>query len=200
MKNLSREEAILLGLLTVLGREVLRTKLVKMTYLLDNLSFEHTGQPLTDFTYHSDHYGPNAVGNAITQTLSQLSQRGLVHDTQKLTPYENYSNYYKVSDLVKASEIPLSDEDWSFIHAIVHRYGPMRREQVVSESKRTLPMQNVRQYEILQFKPNPTILAKRKLAEQEVEFIRSTEEAIDDDSERITFEQLREEVAQPSNV
>ena len=88
MKNLSREEAVILGLLWALNHSVLRTKFVKLMYLLDNYCFEQTGSTMTDITYHWDHYGPNAVGNAITDLLSILSKKGLARQTSKMTSNE----------------------------------------------------------------------------------------------------------------
>ena len=93
MKDLNRRESVVLGLLHAYGKEILRTKLVKMTYLLDNLHFEQVGKTMTGYDYHWDYYGPNAVGNAIIDTLSKLRTKGLVSDTQKLTSFETFANY-----------------------------------------------------------------------------------------------------------
>ncbi len=82
-----------------------------MTYLLDNLHFEQVGHTMTGFDYHWDYYGPNAVGNAIVDTLTKLGTKGFVCDTQKLTPFENFANYYRVIE-VDTEELPLSDTDW----------------------------------------------------------------------------------------
>ena len=200
MKGLKKQEAVLLGLLSVLAKEVLRTNLVKMIYLLDNLSFEQRGKELTDFAYHWDYHGPNAVGNAITVELAHLSEKGLVQDTQKLTPYENYANYYRIGETVDPSELPLSSEEWVLIHSIAKRYGSTNRPRIVSESKKTLPMQGAKQFEILKFQPNPKVEALRKSFFADSDFVCMTSGVISSSAEKINLDELRDQVAQPANV
>ena len=193
--KMPRRQAVLLGLLQALGKEVLRTKLVKLTYLLDNFRFEQIGQPMTDLTYHWDHYGPNAVGNAITNDLAQLSRQGLVIDIQKLTPYENYANYYKVADSVQAEDIPLTAQDWVFINVIVKRHGRMSREQIVRESKQTRPMQGARQYQVLEFVPNPMAQDLKEAFYADADFVQQTRIGMTSTDAPIDIEKLRGEVA-----
>lgn len=170
-----------------------------MTYLLDNLHFEQVGHTMTGFDYHWDYYGPNAVGNAIVDTLTKLGTKGFVCDTQKLTPFENFANYYRVID-VDPEELPLSDTDWLYIHGIVKRYGPIRRQQVVAESKKTLPMQGVNQFDILQFKSNPNNERLRQAFFEDEDFVRMTTEAMSGSQDKISLEELRAEVAQSAMV
>lgn len=200
MKRLNRQEAVMLGLLSALRKDTLRTKLVKLTYLLDHLSFTLTGQTMTQFDYHWDYYGPNAIGNAITERLSDLSQRGLVYDTQKLTPFENYANYYKIGEYVESSEIPLSGDDWSLIHSIVAKYGTLTRPQVVKASKETLPMENAVQFQVLQFEPDLQVEEMKNAFLSDSEFVRLTQEAMHSVSDKISLEEIREEVAQSVDV
>ncbi len=197
MGNINKTDAVLLGVLCELNREVLRTKFVKLVYLLDNFYFEQLGETLTDFTYHWDHYGPNTVGNAITESLAKLSKHELVRDTQKLTPYEDFANYYKCADSVNIEDIPLDDKDWSFIHSIVKRFGHMSREEIVRESKRTAPMQGVSQKkEILIFRQNPKIEVLKKKFYDDSKFVRDTMEALKGWEAPIELGELREQVAQ----
>lgn len=195
MKGLSRPEAVLLGVLCTVGAEVLRTRLVKLVYLLDNARFEQLGDTLTGFTYHWDHYGPNTVDNALTETLAKLSSRGLVVDTQKLTPYENYANYYRCSSSLKAEDIPLDTADWAFIHSIVKQYGRLSRQAIVRESKRTPPMQGVQQYKVLHFVANPTIAAMKADFFSDEGFVKATREALAQMSDLVELDTLREQVA-----
>lgn len=200
MGNISRQEAVLLAVLCHFGREVLRTKFVKLIYLLDNLYFENMGTTLTGFNYHWDHYGPNTVGNALIDKLSELSKRGLVIDSQKLTPYENYANYYRCTSKVDMDKIPLSDTDWAFVRAAIKRYGHLSREAIVAESKRTAPMQDISQYEVLQFKPNPTTEALKQSFFSDEEFIRDTNKMLAISGDRVELNELREEVVEQRAV
>lgn len=199
MKDLNRREAIVLGLLHAYGKKILRTKLVKMTYLLDNLHFEQMGSTMTGYDYHWDYYGPNAVGNAIVDTLSKLGTKGFVNGTQQQTPFENFANYYRVVD-VDPVAMPLSDTDWLYIHGIVKRYGPMSSQKVVAESKKTLPMQGVNQFDILEFKSNPNNERLRAAFFEDQDFVRMTTEAMSGSQEKISLDELRAEVAQSAMV
>jgi len=201
MKDLGRSDAVLLALLSIIGRQVLRTKLVKMTYLLDNLSFEQRGHTMTGFTYHWDHFGPNAVGNAIMHRLSVLCSKGMVRDTQKLTPFENYANYYKIDGKVDPANLSLTSDDWVYIHTIVRLYGPLSRQQVVSASKQTAPVQKADQYDILKFEHNPAVESTKHAFFENEHLVHQTKKAIEtDSSDRISLEELRDKVAESSRI
>ena len=200
MGKFSKEEAVLLGVLCHLGKEVLRTKFVKLIYLLDNLYFENMGTTLTGFNYHWDHYGPNTVGNALVDKLSELSKRGLVIDNPKLTPYENYANYYRCTSDIDMSKIPLSNTEWIFISAAIKKYGHLSREAIVAESKKTAPMQGVSQYDVLQFKPNPAIEALKQSFLSDNELIKDTKNAFTISDDIVELNELREEIAEQQAV
>lgn len=189
--TLTKDEAVLLGLLSEMGRMTLRTKLVKMVYLLDNMYFEQLGRQLTSFRYHWDHYGPNALGNTITQLLDVLAQRELVKLIQKQTPYENYSNWYGIAENVNPARLPLSNEDWAFIYAIVRKFGPMSREQVVRASKATGPMQGIAQYDLLSFRPNEFVEAKKQRILADRGFMKATRASMRSDQTSTPIEGLR---------
>lgn len=196
MKKLNREEAVVLGLLSQIGRKVGRTKLVKMVYLLDNTRFEHLGDTMTGITYHWDHYGPNDMSNTITGLLSDLGSRQLVCMTQSLTPYENYVNNYSTTNFVKPQELPLSTEDWVFIDANVNKYGRQRRETVVAESKRTAPVQQAQQYDVLEWVKNDRIERLKQSFFDDGKFVEETVQALNGPvGDWITLDELRAEVA-----
>lgn len=199
MKTLDRQEAVLVGLLHCIGRKVVRTKFVKMTYLLDDLHYQQTGQSMTSFTYHWDRYGPNAVGNAIVDKLTNLSKRGAVLESQALTPFETYANYYQCAD-INAADLPLDEIDWVYIRGIAKRYGPMSRQQVVSESKKTLPMQGISQFEVLNFKSNPNDDKLKGSFLGDADFVAMTKEAMSLTQGDIDIEDLRLEVAKSARA
>ena len=156
---------------------------------------------MTDFIYHWDHYGPNAVGNAIIHRLSALCSKGMVRDTQKLTPFENYANYYKIDETVDPSDLPLTSDDWVYIHTIVKLYGPLSRQQVVSASKNTLPVLKADQYDILEFERNPEVEATKHAFFENEHLVHETKNAIERaSSDRISLEELRDKVAKPTRI
>lgn len=202
MSQLNRNEAVILGLLYACRKQVVRTKFVKMTYLLDNFSFELTGKTMTEFTYHWDRYGPNAVGNAIVATLEKLESRGIVRTTQFLTPYENYAHCYGIEN-IDAAELPLTSRDWVYIKGIATKYGSMTHQKVVKESKETLPMRGADQFTVLSFERNPEY---RKLEESffaDAGFVQATKAGMEEWSNHpatISLEDLRAEVAESSRL
>ena len=154
---MDRVEAVILGMLSKLRNPVGRTKFVKLVYLADNLRAEHLGDSLTGLSYCWDYYGPNASGSELRTALDRLGERGMVHLTRRLTPYENYEFRYAVTERVHPEDLPLSTDDWMFIGAVVKEYGGKPRAAVVSASKATLPMQGAKQFQTLEWKKNPEI-------------------------------------------
>lgn len=159
---MDRLEAVILGMLSKLRNPVGRTKFVKLVYLVDNLRAEHLGDSLTGLYYRWDYYGPNASGSEIRTALDRLGERGMVHMTRRLTPYENYEFRYAVTERVRPEDLPLSTDDWMFIGAVVKEYGGKPRAAVVSASKATLPMQGAKQFQVLEWKRNPEIERRRE--------------------------------------
>ena len=197
--GLDKADAALLGILWSVGKEVFRTKLVKLTYLLDDLSYRHDYVTLTGFDYQWDNYGPNAVGNQIIKRLDCLVGMGLVYMRQATTPQGSPVFWYSISDKVDFSEIPLTVHDWVLIDVTVREYGDMNRSQIVRASKLTLPMQNATQFQQLEFRRDPKIEALKEKLYADPDFI---EEAVAAATAHtgpgITLEELRTKVAQQS--
>ncbi len=192
-----RAAAVLQGLLYVLGKGVYRTKLVKLTYLLDESSYRLRGQTMTGLNYIWDHYGPNAADNAIVCRLDDLAEAGKVSMSARQVGNGPVAYSYQLAQDFDPSALPLSGDDWSQIHSLVHKYGAMNRAQIVRESKATAPFLNAQQYEQLEFKQAPTLTTEEVSADP---FWQETLAAMRDNSERVTLEELREEVAQSSQL
>ena len=133
MADRDRNQVVLLGILYARGGPILRTTLVKMTYLLDNLRFEETGETMTTFAYHWDHYGPNAVGNAIVGTLDALEAQGRVRAVHSPTYYMNPAHHYQCEN-IDPDGLPLDEDDWTYIRVCrtqVRSSGARGRRQKV---------------------------------------------------------------------
>jgi hypothetical protein len=70
----------------VLDKEVFRTEMFKLTYLLDDLSYQHDGVTLTGLDYLWYHYGPNAVDDGVKKRLDSLTKRRLARYRETLVP------------------------------------------------------------------------------------------------------------------
>ena len=192
----SKEEAVILGLLSQLSGSTGRTKLVKLVYLVDNLWAEHTGRPLTGYRYHWDNYGPNAVGNQIVATLDGLSDSGLMHSSQGSTPYGNPAYYYRTSQAFDPAQLPLSSDEWMFIRSVIKRFGKLNRESVVKAAKATLPMKNAAQGDVLVLAANPDIEATRKSVLSNADLMAQVNESLLSDDPGISLEELKASYAQ----
>ncbi len=188
-----RPEAILLGLLQVLGRDVTRTKLVKLTYLMDEANYRLRGETMTGYEYIFDYYGPNAEGNAIVEVLDEMNEDGLV-DIQVREMLGDRTMYlYRDIGKVAPNDLPLSGEDWLEILAAVRKYGQMNREQIVTASKDTAPMRNAVQFQRLQFQQD-AVLTDDEIAGSA--FWQETVAGINNSSQRIPIEEIRQQIGQ----
>ncbi len=184
---LSRPGAVLAGLLHALGKGVYRTKLVKLTYLLDEASYRLRGQTMTGFQYMWDNYGPNAEDNRIVRELDQMARAGVITMRRVMeTPGPAY--LYKIGPCCGPATLPLSSDDWVEIHTTVHKYGKLTTKQVVKASKATAPMCGARQYGALVFTQDPPLTPEEVDADP---FWQETLAAIDNQSDRISLDALR---------
>ena len=176
-----RSEAVILGILSKLSRPVLRTKFVKLVYLADNCRAEQLGEPLTDFTYHWDQFGPNAVDDGIVSTLLVLVTKSLVD----MTVIETSRGYlgYRYRTAVDPATLPLSSDDWVFISGVVDRYGSCSLPEVKNAAYATPPMQDIRQFDELELRRDPEIahrqervLSNERLQKQVAESLRLREQ------------------------
>ena len=193
---MSKEEAVILGLLSQLPGATGRTKLVKLVYLVDNLWAEHAGRSLTGYRYHWDNYGPNAVGNEIVATLDGLSAAGLVHLSQGSTPYGNPAYYYRASQACDQAQLPLSSDEWMFVQSVTKRFGKLNRESVVKAAKATLPMRNATQGDVLVLEANPDIEATRKSVLSNADLMAQVDASLLSDDPGIPLEELKASYAQ----
>lgn len=152
----SKTQEVIIAVLSLLGPKVYRTKLVKLLYLIDNDSFESSGTTLTGLQYIWDHYGPNALGNAITQEANKLVNDGqlvlypsIAHDGAETFQYALAT---KEVDLRRSS---LTELELDFIKQGVERYGSVTVRQIVSAAKATIPFKKAHQYQILQMQYDP---------------------------------------------
>ena len=189
--GLNRSEAVLAGLLHALGKGVYQTKLVKLTYLLDEANYRLRGQTMTGFEYVRDNYGPNAEDNWIVRQLDELTGAGLIRMRQVRTT-QGPAYLYKIDPCCDPSSLPLSSDDWGEIHATVHKYGNLNTKQVVRVSKDTAPMCGAQRYGALEFTQDSPLTAEEVDADP---FWQETLAAIADQSDRISLDDLRSQSA-----
>ena len=196
--NLSKEAALILGLLSQLPGWTGRTKFVKLVYLVDNMHAEHLGASITGFRYHWDNYGPNAVGNGIVATLESLSEHGLVRQFEGSTPqYGSKVFNYRVSPEVNPSGLPLSADDWMFIRAVIKKHGRENRDRVVRAAKATLPMKGATQYDSLTLQSKPEIQERGRRILSNAKLMAQVDESLQSREPDISLEELKASYAEP---
>ena len=188
---LNRPEAVLAGLLHALGRGVYRTKLVKLTYLLDESNYRLHGRTMTGFEYVWDNYGPNAEDNRIVRELDEVARAGVITMRQVMET-RGPTYFYKIGPHCDPAGLPLSSDDWVEIHTTVHKYGKLTTRQVVKASKTTAPMCGARQYGALVFTQDPPLTPEEVDSDP---FWRETLAAINSQSDRISLDDLQSQSA-----
>ena len=199
-ESINHDEAIVLGLIGQFQHSVLRTKIVKLVYLLDQTRHQATGKQTTSFTYSWDNHGPNAQSNAIVRTLEGLANKDSVEMTKSVTPYGNPAYKYKLGQQVDLDNLPLTPDDWVFIKSTFDQFGGMNREQIVGASKQTEPVQQSSQYEELQLTVNPAARRLQQEFSEDVEFMRSTLAGTRHTGTWISWEELKAEIEQDQQI
>ena len=187
--------SLLLGLLHNLGARTYRTKLVKVTYLIDEAYYRLHGKTITGLTYIGGNYGPNAESNEIVRMLDRLVYEGFVTEKVGYTPTGNLTYSYKVVDDFSADGLPLTESEWIEIQAAVRKYKRMNVKSITTESKNTEAFRRAEKFDVLRFSQDASlVLANDDIANDP--FLRETVESIrKDDGSRISLETLRENIA-----
>ncbi|MCY4654330.1 MAG: DUF4065 domain-containing protein [Dehalococcoidia bacterium] len=145
----ARLRATLLALLHALGKKARRTKIVNLVYLIDAGNYRMRGETITGLEYIRERGGPNAVGNSIVRMLDRLVKDSEL--TEEICVQTDVGVHrYRTSRNLDVSTLPLSGDDWIEIQTSIHKYGRMNTEEIVRESRNTIPVQNAREYETLQ--------------------------------------------------
>ena len=198
---LDKSDAALIGLLSVLDDMVSGTKLMNLTYLLDNLSLRHGGSTITEFSYRIGEYGPEQVGNSIVGRLKELSEHGFARQVGGGTSLENGVRY-RISEYGDEAALPLDADDWALIHSVVHTYGSLSLSEILEECKRAEPARSDRKHGSSRKGPNPGIDSEAAVhpASEDKEFDQMIRVALDDKSKRITIEELRRQIEKSPNL
>ena len=188
-------KALLLGLLYSVNTRSYRTKLIKMTYLIDEAYYRLHGKTITGLTYIWGSYGPNAESNEIVHVLDRLAYEGSVTKSVGRTPTGNRTYSYKVADDFSVRELPLTESEWIEIQAAAQRYERMNVKSITTESKNTDAFRRAEKFEVLRFSRDASLA----LSDDDITddpFLRETVESIKkDDGRRISLETLRESIA-----
>jgi len=146
----SKTMAVILAILEESGTPIHRTKLVKLTYLADNLFYEHFGMTITGLGYMWDDFGPNAISNAIVKESGKLADAEFACLKVGTSMYGSENYIYSIGP--KRFEIPenlLSPLERQVIRDTVERYRNYSVTSIVSASKKTKPFKDALQYTVL---------------------------------------------------
>lgn len=176
---LSKAQEVMIAVLSLLGRKVYRTKLVKLLYLIDNDFYEACGRTLTGLQYFWHHYGPNAVGDAITEEANRLVFDGqlTVYPSLTLDGVETFE-YALATKEVAQRQSPLTPLEWDFIKRGVEKYGHMNVPKIVSAAKATSPFKKAQQYQILQMQYDEKNREICEAVRQDDEFMKGVKEGL----------------------
>ena len=150
--DIPKTRAAIQGILALAGRKTGRTELVKLIYLADNSFYESTGRTITGNAYMWDHYGPNAVSQAIASEADNLASFGKVRMAASPSIYGGRAFYYWVDDsdgTWGTIEYSLDTGECQILIDVAKRFGKLSLGALVRRSKETRPFSNARQYDLL---------------------------------------------------
>jgi hypothetical protein len=164
--RLSKLQAVILALALQHGKPIHKTKMVKLVYLVDELFCQHTGYTLTGMEYCWDHYGPNAVSNAIVLEADALVNKTLLHAVDSVSASGTAARTYQAYPLTPdADALPLDFTELEFIGKILRQYGDMSVSAIVAASKATAPFKGAQQYQRLVLRQREGLAVLRKQLE-----------------------------------
>ncbi len=195
----ARLRAMLLALLHTLGKKACKTKIVKLVYLTDERNYQLRGETITGLEYIRERGGPNERDNRIVRMLDRLVQDGELTEEICVQPVGGVHRYGTSRNL-DISTLPLSSDDWIEIQTSVHKYGHMKTEGIVRKSRNTISFQNAREYETLQlFQDQALRITDEDIANDPL--LRTAVQAREADTgERITLDDLRGYVGEPTQL
>lgn len=173
-EQIRKTRAVIQGILALKKSRASRTELVKLVYLADNRFYESTGRTITGNLYMWDHYGPNAVGNAIVSEADQLVRLGALRMATGPSMYGGETYWYWIDDPSTTWEnaAPALDEgERQVVMDIVRQYGKLSLKSLVSESKQTQPFKDAQQYDPLRLLQNEKAAEMRKLLQSSGAFL-----------------------------
>lgn len=176
---MSKSMAVIWMILKELGEPVHRTRLVKLTYLADNLFYEHFGKTITGLCYMWDDYGPNAISNAIVKEAEKLVNQDYACMNVGTSIYGSESYIYKVGPKeMKIDDELLSQLERHVISDVVKRYRGYNISQIIAASKKTEPFKKAHQYEVLKMNQSSEYLRIKEAIENNTELMAEIQEAI----------------------
>jgi hypothetical protein len=142
------------------GRQMYRTALVKLVYLVDYIYAEHTGHTLTGFDYIWDDHGPNARGNEIVKQADRLeSPQRKIEIDKGVTPSGNPKWSYRVREGIET--VSLRDQlGERIVRDVIMTYGNLNWSDIVKASKSTRPVLRAKPGDPLDLTPD-TVKQKR---------------------------------------
>lgn len=156
LRSLTHDEAVLLEILSnIPQRFVLRTMMVKLTYMIDVYASEHTGIQVSGFTYSWDNYGPNDQSNSIVKMLDRLAADGFISHEQFDNEYDAVTHLYGLEGRHYA--LALNPDHRILIERVVNEWSNRPLKEVVAASKNTAPMNGVKQGDTLSLLSDPKI-------------------------------------------
>ena len=187
-------QAVLLGILHILGKGSYRTKLVKMVYFVDEANSRLCGETVTGLTYIWDSYGPNAENNEIVKTLDDLKYAGVLDSMLRL--YLNTEgHYYKLAESLDPSELDLTADDWAGIQSVVRAYGGMNAKTIARVSKQTKPFEQAEQYDTLCLQRDPALQVTKEEIANDALLGEALSAIASDTGERVSLDELRGQFA-----
>ena len=182
--QIDKTRAVIRGMLALLAKKkVGRTELVKLVYLCDNRFYESSGRTITGNTYMWDHFGPNAVGDAIANEANEMANSGSIRMAVRGSIYGGSAYDYGVDDPSDAwltVEDTLDVGERQVLKDIAKTFGRRTLQSLIKFSKDTRPFASAQQYGILKVEQDKRAQEVRNRLDSSGEFLEEAEMGFQD--------------------
>lgn len=109
---------------------ILKTKLLKLLFLVDYYAIKKIGKQITDLDYKKYFYGP--YDKNFELVLNKMYVEGLIHTEEHISSKGNV--YYLIEPgPFETGKINLSNEEKEILDEVLQKYGEMTLNEVLEE-------------------------------------------------------------------
>lgn len=124
------------------------TKLNKLLYYLDFISYRNTGKPLTGDTYIHEQYGP--VPASVSEVLASLRSEGAIETST--VAYKNGEKIeFSLKDNAQFDESVFSADEKKLLKAICDEFGDWSTDKIVAQTHLEAPWFYSKPFEVVDY-------------------------------------------------
>jgi hypothetical protein len=168
----------IISVLSLLGRPLYRTEIVKFVYMIDEMYYRHFGTTITGVNYKWDNFGPNSEDDRIVDEADELVNLGFIHMSSEPNQYGGTSYLYKLEKSDEELLKSLSEAEKYVIRDVTCHYRECSLPELIKASKETESFKGVEQYQAITLKQSPEYVELTNSLSENKSFVQGVEVAI----------------------